>query len=109
MAKLCALLLLVASVSQAQTLDCKIIVGEERIICECESQTPPDPMCAHDECTVGVALGATCNECVSVICACDSYCCATSWDTICVHEAQEICNLPCSSVGTCQVCECPPD
>ena len=100
--------LLAASVSEAQTIDCKIIVGEERVICECESQTPP-PTCTHDECTVGAKLDPTCTECVATICACDPYCCTTSWDAICIVEAQAICNLPCGVTGTCQVCECPPE
>ncbi len=39
--------------------------------------------CAHDVCTTGVALDATCDSCVADSCAYDSWCCSASWDSIC--------------------------
>ncbi|TPX69491.1 hypothetical protein CcCBS67573_g06873, partial [Chytriomyces confervae] len=40
--------------------------------------------CAHSICTSGGKLSSTCDSCVAQICAADSYCCTTSWDSICV-------------------------
>ncbi|KAJ3244413.1 Fungalysin/Thermolysin Extracellular metalloproteinase 5 [Chytriomyces hyalinus] len=51
--------------------------------------------CAHSICTSGVKLTSTCNTCVAKICAADSYCCNTSWDSICVGEVASICNQTC--------------
>ncbi len=86
--------------------------------CQCDaiccSMTPAaaDPLvCEHDECLIGFALDAgppACSSCVATVCACDSYCCDTSWDAICIHEAQELCGLSCGSVASCVAgCGCP--
>jgi hypothetical protein len=65
-------------------------------------------VCTHDECLVGEALEDGCNDCVATVCACDSYCCSTSWDTFCIHEAQELCGKTCNSQGSClAACGCP--
>lgn len=50
--------------------------------------TPPAGTCAHDACTAGDKLVATCNADVSAICAKDSYCCSTKWDAVCVSAAK---------------------
>ena len=104
-----------SSVAAAQIVDCHIVLTPEGTTCQCESSVPPlpdpnlpDPNCSHDLCTMGPALQADCGGCIATVCACDSYCCETKWDHYCVHEAQEICNLPCSSTGSCY-CECPPE
>ncbi|TPX47668.1 hypothetical protein CcCBS67573_g10236 [Chytriomyces confervae] len=51
--------------------------------------------CAHSICTSGGKLSSTCDSCVAKICAADSYCCNTSWDSICVGEVASICNQTC--------------
>jgi hypothetical protein len=54
-------------------------------------------MCAHDTCTAGVALMASCDPCVATVCASDAYCCSTQWNARCVTEASSVCS--CSSGG----------
>jgi hypothetical protein len=44
--------------------------------------------CAHNPCMSGAALSASCNSCVSSVCAGDAFCCQNSWDATCVSEAQ---------------------
>jgi hypothetical protein len=62
------------------------------------SCTPPTGGCAHDICVTGDKLdAAACPPCVASICAADSYCCNTSWDSICVGEVSSICGLSCAS------------
>lgn len=52
--------------------------------------------CAHDACETGLALDAQCDSCVGQICAYDSYCCGTQWDSICVGYVISICEGSCS-------------
>lgn len=53
--------------------------------------------CAHDVCTVGIALTLGCGEpCVDTVCGLDSYCCDTEWDQTCVDEAVDFCSAPCT-------------
>ncbi len=53
--------------------------------------------CAHDKCSSGTKLTSTCDPCVTKICAADSFCCATSWDSICVGEVKSICGQTCGA------------
>lgn len=59
--------------------------------------------CSHDKCSSGSALTSSCNSVVSTVCASDSYCCTTSWDSLCVKENRTIgLSLACSeSNGSC--------
>jgi vibriolysin len=57
--------------------------------------SPPPTGCAHDKCTVGGALTSGCDPCVTSICAVDSFCCSTSWDSLCVGEVSSVCGLSC--------------
>jgi hypothetical protein len=52
--------------------------------------------CAHPICSTGTKLTSSCDPCVKSICASDSYCCATKWDTICVGEVGSICGESCN-------------
>ncbi len=52
--------------------------------------------CAHDVCDIGLALDAECDSCVAQICAFDSYCCNTQWDSICIGYVISICEGSCS-------------
>lgn len=63
--------------------------------------TPSVGTCNHDLCTPGSALTPGCDPsgCVSTICASDSFCCSTNWDTVCSGEVATKCKgLTC----TCQ-------
>ena len=54
---------------------------------------PVDPTeCAHNMCSEGEVLEASCDTCAASICAVDSYCCDTAWDSICVDEVASVCN-----------------
>ncbi len=83
----------------------------DAICCALTGDTPLPPSgCAHSLCEQGPPLGLGCDACVEQICACDPYCCEKGWDSYCVFEAQEICNLPCAATGAClPVCQCPAD
>ena len=61
--------------------------------------------CAHDECTTGDALDATCSSCVASVCANDPYCCDTNWNSFCVDGARDLCGL-CGTVSPCSHDEC---
>lgn len=63
--------------------------------------TPPPPTtCTHGICSTGTKLVASCDSCATSICASDSYCCNTAWDSQCVSEVSSICgSSTCSSGG----------
>lgn len=51
------------------------------------SSTTGGGSCGHSECIEGAALIASCSPCAAAICANDSYCCTTAWDSACVNAA----------------------
>lgn len=51
--------------------------------------------CCHDLCITGFPPVLSCDPCVAEVCAADSHCCATTWDSACITEAQSICGLVC--------------
>jgi len=57
---------------------------------------PPPNTCAHDKCSTGSQLVSSCDACVSQICAQDSFCCNSSWDSICQGEVGSICGQTCN-------------
>ena len=56
--------------------------------------------CVHPICSTGGKLTSSCDTCAQKVCASDSYCCATSWDSICVGEVASICGESCSGGGS---------
>ena len=64
--------------------------------------------CAHGLCAAGPALAASCDPCAAKVCASDSFCCATDWDSQCVSEVGKVCGAPCATSGTCAHSECSP-
>jgi len=56
----------------------------------CVAVTPVAP-CEHSPCATGPALADHCSPCVIDVCAADPYCCASSWDALCVATARELC------------------
>jgi hypothetical protein len=60
--------------------------------------TPPSgggTACAHSICTTGAALSSTCDACATKVCAADSFCCSSSWDSVCVGEVGSVCGQTC--------------
>lgn len=55
------------------------------------SQQACAPTCAHDVCSQGSSLTASCSPCASTVCDADAFCCDDSWDNLCVQQAQELC------------------
>ncbi len=51
--------------------------------------------CAHSICSAGVDLPASCDPCAAEVCTRDSFCCAHTWDSICVSEVGSICKESC--------------
>lgn len=51
--------------------------------------------CAHPICATGVKLVSSCDPCATKVCTKDSYCCATSWNSICVGEVGSVCGQTC--------------
>ena len=47
--------------------------------------------CAHDECSSGTKLKSGCSACVTKVCASDSYCCSTTWDSFCIDDVNSVC------------------
>jgi hypothetical protein len=82
----------------------------------CEADCPGGCACPHDMCVTGEKLDPTCEPCVVMVCAADSYCCDTYWDGLCVSEVTSICGKDCPTVcgdGICAGSEssmtCPED
>jgi hypothetical protein len=55
--------------------------------------------CDHPICSTGDALTASCDPCAQQICSQDSFCCSSSWDSVCVGEVQSICGQNCGTGG----------
>lgn len=51
--------------------------------------------CAHDVCVAGGALSSTCDDCAAAVCAADSYCCTSAWDSTCVSLVGSYCGFTC--------------
>ncbi|KAJ3398966.1 Carboxypeptidase A4 [Chytriomyces hyalinus] len=54
--------------------------------------TKTSATCAHNVCSTGVKLTTSCSACAAAVCAKDSYCCNTSWDSTCVKEVAQYCS-----------------
>ncbi|KAJ3232879.1 Carboxypeptidase A4 [Chytriomyces hyalinus] len=60
------------------------------------ASTITDGGCVHNVCATGGKLKASCSACARAVCAKDSYCCNTSWDSTCVREVAQYCsNVTC--------------
>jgi hypothetical protein len=55
--------------------------------------------CDHPICSTGTELDGSCDPCATEVCAADSYCCATAWDSICVGEVTSVCHESCTGGG----------
>jgi hypothetical protein len=89
-----------------------ICVSEAGVICgNCGATVfcppPTFPQCPnpeHDCLTTGTP-GCSDEACCNTVCAADSFCCNTSWDGICVSEAQAMCG---GGGSSCPQVSCPP-
>jgi hypothetical protein len=56
-----------------------------------------------DKCTTGARFSSPTDACVASVCAADSFCCTTAWDSLCVTEVRTVCgSLSCAEAnGTC--------
>ncbi|KAI8621033.1 aspartic peptidase domain-containing protein [Chytriomyces sp. MP71] len=59
------------------------------------ASTTVKPKCNHSECVSGAFLRATCSDCAAAVCAADDYCCSNAWDSQCVSEVADYCNIVC--------------
>ncbi|KAI9363914.1 S1/P1 nuclease-domain-containing protein [Zopfochytrium polystomum] len=57
--------------------------------------TTTSAACAHDVCTAGAKLSASCSSCAAAVIAADSYCGSTKWDSTCVDEVFTYCTVTC--------------
>ncbi len=58
--------------------------------------------CDHSVCLSGPALNASaCGATVASVCAADSYCCTTWWDSACVAEVYSVANNLSCNTGSC--------
>jgi len=64
-------------------------------VCDLDADGDNLTCCAVTE-TAGCIANPATEACV---CAMDPYCCAQSWDTLCVNEASQYCDNPCSCTG----------
>ena len=62
--------------------------------------------CAHGPCVAGDALAAGCSDCATAVCNADSFCCNSSWDAVCVSEAQAESTCTAECAGGCAHDEC---
>ena len=75
---------------------------------DCDGQTDEGcaASCAHDKCSTGGTLNSSCDPCVAQICSVDPFCCATSWDSLCVSEVQSVCGESCGGANSCAHNKC---
>jgi hypothetical protein len=75
-------------------------VNEVFSVCQSKSCSASAGSCSHTLCTTGSTLVSGCDSgsanCVQQICAVDSFCCTTEWDSICVGQVASVCGLNCN-------------
>lgn len=54
------------------------------------------PRPCHHVCRPGNPIPTTCSPCAAAVCEGDPFCCTGSWDSICVDQARDICELACN-------------
>lgn len=95
----------VSSICSADPFCCttawdSVCISEVRTVCSSLTCPESEGACSHPTCTPGAALVNTCDStmanCVASICSADPFCCATSWDSVCVGEVATICGKNCN-------------
>jgi hypothetical protein len=76
-----------------------LCVSEVRTVCDSLTCPEANGTCGHSLCDAGASLVNSCDstkaDCVSSVCAVDSFCCNTGWDSICVDEVASVCGNNC--------------
>jgi hypothetical protein len=76
-----------------------LCVSEVRTVCKSLKCDEAKGSCSHTLCTTGVSLVSGCDitkaNCVTQLCAADSFCCGYSWDSLCVSEVASYCSYNC--------------
>ncbi len=88
---------------------CQPIAGGYGVCAPCGNPTqacgvvapPSGGTCDHEVCSEGTPLGATCGGCTEAICAVDSFCCSTAWDSTCVAHVDTYCASGCGGASSC--------
>lgn len=52
--------------------------------------------CCHDLCQTGFPPVPSCDPCIADVCAINSHCCTTGWDSSCIEQAKTTCGLVCA-------------
>ena len=78
-------------------------VGTTPIFCVEEiPQRAPTGLPPVSSCCIPTgSSGCDDSTCQATVCAIDSFCCQTAWDSICVGEAQELCSPLCGTSNSC--------
>jgi hypothetical protein len=50
--------------------------------------------CGHSYCNVGSPLDLNCDPCVAAVCSYAPSCCTSAWDSNCITQAHQYCNIP---------------
>ena len=61
----------------------------------CKHPCTPIGGCTHPVCSAGPALNPACDACAKAVCAHDSFCCLTAWDSACTAEVRRFCVTKC--------------
>jgi len=80
--------------------------GSKSLYCGGSQPPPPPPPTCHDVCVTGAALASSCGTVASTVCAADSYCCTTGWDSICVGEVESVAKSLVCQQGSCAHSPC---
>lgn len=62
-------------------------LAQDIAACDCGGGSGGGSTCAHDECSPGGPLTASCSACAAAVCDDDDFCCRTDWDRYCVGAA----------------------
>jgi subtilisin-like proprotein convertase family protein len=61
----------------------------------------PEMLGTSNCCIANGGIGCDDPECQATVCAIDSFCCATAWDSICAGEANDLCRICQAGGGRC--------
>lgn len=75
---------------------------------DCDGYIDNGCTCAHNTCTVGIALAPDCkgssgaiDPCIKTICEKDNFCCGKGWDNTCISEVLTLCDSGACVQDTC--------
>jgi len=75
-------------------------IAEVRTVCGSLICPESNGSCTHSLCTAGGSLVTPCDSakanCVAAVCAVDSFCCTTAWDSLCVSRVASTCGKTCN-------------